>query len=139
MRNPKNKQIYKGLRAENQRSVVMNLRLFTGVSAVFALTSGIAVAHHGWGSYDASKLMTVNSTVARLAWQNPHVHIDVNQDGATWEVVLAPPFRMQARGLSPEMIKEGSHVRAEGYRSTRVEHELRAERITVGGKTFELR
>jgi hypothetical protein len=30
-------------------------------------------------------------------------------------------------------------VAVEGYASTKVERELRAERITVGGKTFELR
>jgi Family of unknown function (DUF6152) len=117
----------------------MNLRLFAGVSTVVALTSGVAIAHHGWGSYDASKMMIVETAVTRLAWQNPHVHIDVNHDGATWELVLAPPFRMQARGLSPEMIGEGSRVRVEGYRSTRVEHEMRAERISVDGKTYELR
>lgn len=117
----------------------MNLRLFTSAAIVFGFTSGVAIAHHGWGSYDASKMMTVDTAVTRLEWQNPHVHIDVNHDGATWELVLAPPFRMQARGLSPEMINEGSRVLVEGYQSTRVEHEMRAERITIDGKTFELR
>jgi hypothetical protein len=37
------------------------------------------------------------------------------------------------------MIKPGSTVTLEGYPSTRVDTEMRAERITVGGKTFELR
>ena len=53
--------------------------------------------------------------------------------------MLAPPFRMQARGLSPELIKAGTNVQVEGYPSTKTERELRAERIVVGGKTFELR
>jgi hypothetical protein len=106
-------------------------------SAVTA--AGTAVAHHGWGSYDASKTMTVENAVATLEWQNPHVHITVNHDGAPWELVLAPPFRMDARGLNPDMIKAGTRVRAEGYVSTRVERELRAERIVVDGKTYELR
>jgi hypothetical protein len=103
------------------------------------LVSGVAIAHHGWGSYDASRTMIVDSTVGRLTWQNPHVQIDVNHAGATWELVLAPPFRMSARGLDAEMIKTGTRVRAEGYPSTRHAHEMRAERITVGGKTYELR
>jgi hypothetical protein len=101
--------------------------------------SGAAIAHHGWGSYDASRVMTMDSTVARIAWQNPHVHIAMNHDGGPWELVLAPPFRMDARGLNPDMIKVGTRVRAEGYPSTRVEREMRAERIVVGGRTFELR
>ncbi len=104
-----------------------------------ASIGGGALAHHGWGSYDAAKVMTIDNPVVRLEWQNPHVHIGVNHEGASWELVLAPPFRMEARGLSPEMIKTGTRVRAEGYLSTRVERELRAERIVVDGKTYELR
>jgi len=53
--------------------------------------------------------------------------------------VLAPPFRMSARGLNPDMLKPGTSVRLEGYPSTRMETEMRAERIVVGGKTYELR
>ena len=109
-------------------------------AAVAALTlPGLAAAHHGWSSYDASKTLTVRSPVEKLKWENPHVHIDVKHDRAVWEAVLAPPFRMEARGLKPEMLKAGAAVAVEGYASTKVERELRAERITVGGKTFELR
>jgi hypothetical protein len=108
-------------------------------AASLLLVSGAALAHHGWGSYDASKPLTVRSQVEKLKWENPHVHIDVKHDGAVWEAVLAPPFRMEARGLKPEMLKAGAVVAVEGYPSTKGERELRAERITVGGKTFELR
>jgi hypothetical protein len=37
------------------------------------------------------------------------------------------------------MLKPGTSVRLEGYPSTRTETELRAERIIVDGKTYELR
>jgi hypothetical protein len=46
---------------------------------------------------------------------------------------------MSARGLNPDMIKPGTPVRLEGYPSTRTETEMRAERIVVSGKTYELR
>jgi hypothetical protein len=46
---------------------------------------------------------------------------------------------MQARGLSQEMLKPGTVVAVEGYPSTQKAHEMRAERITVGGKAVELR
>ncbi len=101
--------------------------------------AGAALAHHGWGSYDAKKTLTVASAIEHIAWQNPHVHIHVTHEGATWEAVLAPPFRMEARGLSPALLKTGTKVRVEGYPSTQTERELRAERIVVDGKTFELR
>ena len=46
---------------------------------------------------------------------------------------------MQRRGLSEEMLKTGTAIKAEGYPSTRREHEMRAERITVDGKVYEMR
>ncbi len=107
--------------------------------AGLGLVAGGAWAHHGWGSYDASKRFTVASAVEGVAWQNPHVHINLQHDGATWEAVLAPPFRMDARGLSPDLIKAGTRVEVEGYPSTQHANEMRAERITVAGKTYELR
>jgi hypothetical protein len=103
------------------------------------LTGGAAFAHHGWGSYDASKKFSLTSAIERVEWQNPHVHVVVNYQGKAWEAVLAPPFRMSARGLEPDMLKPGTTVTLEGYPSTRVEAELRAERITAGSKTYELR
>ena len=74
----------------------MNGRVFAAASIVFGVTGGIAFAHHGWGNYDASKTMTLETVVTQLQWQNPHVEMNVNHDGAAWTLVLAPPFRMQA-------------------------------------------
>ena len=109
------------------------------VCGAVAAVAGAAFAHHGWGSYDAGQKLTIASPVEHVMWQNPHVHIHVTHQGATWEAVLAPPFRMDARGLSPSLIKAGTRVDVEGYPSTQTPRELRAERITVGGKTYELR
>jgi hypothetical protein len=117
----------------------MTLRPFALALTALSLAAGGALAHHGWGSYDAAKKFTIASSVERVAWQNPHVHINVQHEGATWEAVLAPPFRMDARGLSPDLIKAGTRVEVEGYPSTQQPREIRAERITVAGKTFELR
>jgi hypothetical protein len=109
------------------------------LAAASLLGAGAAFAHHGWGSYDAAKVLTVASPVEKVEWQNPHVHLELRHEGASWTAVLAPPFRMSARGLTPEMIREGAAVSVEGYPSTQVQREMRAERITVGDRTFELR
>ena len=114
-------------------------RLVIASFIAFTSIGGAAFAHHGWGSYDASKTMMIENAITGVEWQNPHVHIAMAHEGGTWDLVLAPPFRMDARGLSPDMIKAGTRVRVEGYVSTRVQRELRAERIVVDGKTFELR
>ena len=116
----------------------MRRTLFTGALLASALSTA-ALAHHGWGNYDAARKFTIQSMVKHLQWQNPHVHVQLEHENATWTIVLAPILRMERRGLAPDMIKEGTEVAVEGYPSTRVEHEMRAERIKVGGTTYELR
>jgi hypothetical protein len=98
-----------------------------------------AAAHHGWGSYDVSKVFTITAPVGHLEWTNPHAHLRLTYQGAEWEATLAPLSRMQLRGLSEAMLKPGTMVSVEGYPSTRTPNEMRAERITVAGKTVELR
>ena len=56
-----------------------------------------------------------------------------------WTVVLAPPFRMENRGLAKQAIAVGQTVTVEGYINRRDANELRAERVTASGKTVELR
>ncbi|HEX2430907.1 MAG TPA: DUF6152 family protein [Aestuariivirgaceae bacterium] len=106
---------------------------------VLAALPGAALAHHGWGSYDSSKVFTIKSPVEALDWHNPHVTITVKHEGQSWQATLAPISRMQRRGLSEAMLAPGKEIAVEGYPSTRVQHEMRAERITVGEKAYELR
>lgn len=103
------------------------------------LAGGMAYAHHGWGGYDASRPMTITGAVERIAWENPHVMMVIPFQGKSWEAVLAPPLRMSARGLNADMLKPGTQVKLEGYPSRHGEAELRAEKIVVSGKTYELR
>lgn len=46
---------------------------------------------------------------------------------------------MSNRGLPGEALKVGEEATVEGYPSRREASEMRAERITIGGKTVELR
>ncbi|MFG1461961.1 DUF6152 family protein [Xanthobacter sp. DSM 24535] len=119
----------------------MALRHFSlpAATAVIVALAGSAAAHHGWGSYDVSKAFTIAAPVEQIEWANPHAHLMLKYQGETWEATLAPLSRMAARGLSPDALKPGTPVEVFGYPSTRTVHEMRAERITVGGTTFELR
>jgi hypothetical protein len=98
-----------------------------------------ANAHHGWGSYDASKTITLTGPIRELKYANPHCQVLLEVQGKKWECVLAPPFRMENRGLPDGTLKVGMPVTVIGYASTAHEGEMRAERITVEGKTVELR
>jgi Family of unknown function (DUF6152) len=42
---------------------------------LFALLTGAAVAHHGWGSYDATRPVTVAGPIVTSKFENPHATI----------------------------------------------------------------
>jgi len=105
----------------------------------FALAAAPVQAHHGWSEYDSSKPLTVSGTIVDSGYEHPHGHVRLQAQGKTWLVVLAPPSRMQARGLPPELLKSGTRATVVGYANRSKPEEMRAERITVNGRTVELR
>jgi hypothetical protein len=107
-------------------------------AALLAL-AGPAAAHHGWGSYDAAHPVTVTGPIMSSKFENPHATITIRGADKLWTVTLAPTFRMTNRGASAEAVAVGKSVVAYGYPSTVEKDEMRAERITVDGKTYELR
>jgi hypothetical protein len=98
-----------------------------------------AMAHHGWSEYDSSKTLKMTGKVVDSGYEHPHGHIRFAAPGKTWSVVLAPPSRMERRGLEKGMLKPGAVLTVEGYANRGKPGEMRAERITVEGKTIELR
>jgi hypothetical protein len=107
--------------------------------AALALLSGAAFAHHGWGSYDASKPVTVAGPILTSKYENPHVTLTVRGSDKVWTVTLAPTSRMVNRGALVALVAAGKDISAYGYPSTAEKDEMRAERITVDGKTIEMR
>jgi hypothetical protein len=107
--------------------------------AMLAATTMAAVAHHGWGSYDASKPVTVEGPIITSTFENPHATIAVKGADKIWTVTLAPTSRMVARGAQADVVAVGKTVSVYGYPSTVEMNEMRAERISVDGKTYELR
>jgi uncharacterized protein DUF6152 len=112
--------------------------LLLGLAAL-ALAMPVAVAHHGWSEYDQQQTLKLTGTIEEAGYEHPHGHIKLKTADKTWSAVLAPPSRMDARGLSKDMLKVGATASVEGYPSRVKPEEMRAERITVAGKTVELR
>ena len=69
-------------------------------------------------------------------FENPHATITVRGSDKVWTVTLAPTSRMVNRGALDAMVAVGKTVSAYGYPSTVEKDEMRAERITVDGKTY---
>jgi hypothetical protein len=98
-----------------------------------------ALAHHGWSSYESDKPITLTGKVVEASYTYPHATIKLDVSGKTWLAVLAPPSRMSARGLPGSDLKAGIEATVEGYPNRDDPLEMRAERITIGGRTTELR
>jgi hypothetical protein len=109
------------------------------LAALALAPGGAALAHHGWSSYDAARTIKVTAPLQDVEWVNPHGSAKVAYEGKTWTVVLAPLMRMEARGLTREMLTGGQPVTIEGYPRSDGTPEMRIERVTAGGRVVELR
>jgi hypothetical protein len=111
-------------------------RLLIAAAFGLPLTAG---AHHGWSEYDSAKALKLTGKIVESGYEHPHGHIRFEAPGKTWNVVLAPPSRMENRGLQKEWLKPGASATVEGYPNRNKPEEMRAERIIINGKTIELR
>jgi hypothetical protein len=118
----------------NQESSMIRACMF-----VAALAAAPVAAHHGWSEYDSTKSLSVTGKILASGYEHPHGHVRLESPGKTWHVVLAPPSRMEARGLPPDQLRVGNTVTVVGYANREKPEEMRAERITAGDKTIELR
>jgi hypothetical protein len=99
-----------------------------------------AIAHHGWSEYDDRQTLNLAGKIRSIGYDNPHAVIELEaSDKKVWRAVLAPPSRLQRRGLPQNALKVGETVRLVGYPNQSDPREMRAERIIVGQKTIELR
>jgi hypothetical protein len=110
--------------------------VIVAMSMVAATGTG---AHHGWSGYDSANLLKLEGVIKEAGYEHPHGYIRLEVPGKVWNVVLAPPSRMENRGLQRAALKPGVKAVVEGYPARDDPVEMRAERITVDGKTTELR
>ena len=115
----------------------MKKHLFAALAlAAFAVP---ALPHHGWSEYDSSQPLTLTGKIVESGYEHPHGHVRLQTLTKTWNAVLAPPTRMENRGLPKDALKVGNTATVVGYPNRNKPDEMRAERITIDGKTVELR
>jgi len=112
---------------------------FTMLVALLLLPATAALAHHGWSNYDNAKPIKLSGTVTEVSYAYPHATIQLDVAGKKWLAVLAPPSRLSSRGIGSGDIKVGATATVEGYPSREDAAEMRAERITLDSKVYELR
>lgn len=99
--------------------------LVTTLAAIAGLLgTALAVnAHHAFSSeFDANKPFTIQGTVVKIEWVNPHswIHVDVAQeDGTTesWMMEGGTPNTLLRRGITRTVLTVGAEVIIRGYQS----------------------
>ncbi|HSR06590.1 MAG TPA: DUF6152 family protein [Bryobacteraceae bacterium] len=121
----------------------MNIRRIFGIATAGLLLVAMPVlAHHSFqAEYDENKLVTVNGTVTKVAWINPHVmlNVDVRDDSgkvANWEMELASPNGLLRQGWKLDSLKPGDQVTVSGYAARDGSHLVNARRVILGGKAY---
>lgn len=117
----------------------LRFRALAPVTMVLLIAAVRADAHHGWGGYDSTRVLTLTGVIRESTYEHPHGTLKFAVEGKVWDVVLAPPSRMQVRGLAKETLAPGTRATVVGYPHRSDPNEMRAERITIDGKTTELR
>jgi hypothetical protein len=115
---------------------------FTSVAALAAfaslLTPAVALAHHGWSGYSSTP-QRLTGIIRQVQFANPHATIELDAQGRSWLVVLAPPARMNSRGVPQDTLKVGATATVEGYAHQANQNELRAEWISLEDTPRQLR
>ena len=109
------------------------------MAAAVAIVAMGALAHHGWSGYEPDKPVRLDGVIKEAGYEHPHGYVRLEVPGKVWNVVLAPPSRMESRGIARGTLRPGVKALVEGYPARDDPMEMRAERITIDGKTTELR
>lgn len=113
-------------------------RSFWIAGAGLLLAAMPILAHHSFqAEYDESKLVTVNGKVTKVAWNNPHVmlNMDVKDDHgkvASWQMELASPNGLMRQGWKVDSLKPGDQVTVSGYAARDGSHLVNARRVILG-------
>jgi hypothetical protein len=92
-------------------------------AAGIVLTAIPLLAHHSFAAeYDSTKPISVQGTVRKLAWVNPHayIYVDVKEaDGkiVTWAFETLSPNALARQGWNRDSLKYGDPVSVDGYRA----------------------
>ena len=99
-----------------------------------------AVAHHSAAIFDATRTVTIEGTVERYEWANPHVYLHVASSSGTWLVEAGSPSMMQRAGWTRGSFAAGDAVSVEVNPARNTDRRMgRGIAVRVRGETLAFR
>ena len=96
-------------------------------------------AQRQWSAYDQTKPQKITGVIKETRYNAPFGSLRIDSGGKLLNVILAPPPRMDFRGLAEENLNVGTTVSIEAFPSKTTSDEVRATTITIAGRATELR
>jgi hypothetical protein len=101
-------------------------------------------AHHAFSAeFDQNKPVSLEGTITKTEWQNPHawIYIDVKGPDGTvvnWAIEMGPPNALLRRGWKKSSILPGAVIKVEGFAAKNGKQFANAADITLpdGTKIF---
>jgi hypothetical protein len=104
---------------------------------VMALSIGaprVKTAHHSVLPFDGVARTTIEGTVARVLWQNPHTLIAVDVGQHRWTIESEGALILQRLGWTTDSVKPGDTVTVTGARARDGRRLMRCKTITLGDR-----
>ena len=102
----------------------------------------LALGHHSAAIYDMKEKITVEGTVTRYAWANPHVYIHMEQvtdsgEVVAWAVEAYPPAEMRRIGWTDATLRPGDALTVVGNPTRRMNNRgIYPATIEVAGRVL---
>jgi hypothetical protein len=90
-----------------------------GAGLLAALCQPVSAHHSFAAEFDANKTVTLNGTVTKVEWANPHiwVYLDVKDDQGrlqAWQCEGGAPNTLTRNGWSKDSLKSGDQIIIDG-------------------------
>src|SRR5262245_21186695 len=93
----------------------MNNPVRAALAAGLLLVGGPALAHHGTGTYDSTKSVTLSGVVTEFAFTNPHAALyfdakDASGKVVNWAIEMNSPGVLRRAGWTKATFKAGDQI-----------------------------
>ena len=97
----------------------MKFRAFTFYTIAIIAFPLTGYAHHSMAIYDSSQQISIEGTVSRVVWRNPHVYIHLSETSesdqiVSWEIEGFGPSSLRRLGWTRETLQVGDQLTVVG-------------------------